>query len=177
MRLSPLLLVLLAGFGSTIASATDFSFAFEAEAPARARLEKLQGSARPPALSLSGWKNSAPLSLADLKGKIVVLDFWATWCGPCIASIPHTNELAEKYKDKVVFIGICNPKGAEKMNETVASKGIKYPVAIDAKGETIAAYAVNSYPDYYIIDQKGTLVVADCANGKVEAVIEKLLQK
>ena len=58
----------------------------------------------------------------------------------------------------------------------VASKGIKYPVAIDAKGETIAAYSVNSFPDYYIIDQNGTLVVADCANDQVEAVIEKLLK-
>lgn len=157
--------------------AADFSDAFEGKAGDRARLEKLQGSVQPPALVLKDWQNSSVLTLAELKGKIVVLDFWATWCGPCIKSIPHTNELAAKYKDSVVFIGICHPKGADKMKGVVETHGIKYPVAIDPAGATIAAYAVNSYPDYYIIDQTGTLVVADCANGEVEAVIEKLLKK
>ncbi len=176
MRFLSLGLIFLAG-GIGLLPAADFSDAFEGGTEARARLEKLQGSARPPALSLTDWQNSQALSLPSLKGKIVVLDFWATWCGPCLASIPHTNELAAKYKDDVVFIGICHPKGSENMKSVVASQGIKYPVAIDAKGETIAAYAVNGYPDYYILDRNGTLVVADCANRQVEAVIEKLLAK
>src|SRR5436309_2703130 len=76
----------------------------------RDKLETMQGKPAP-ALVLKGWINSKPLTAADLKGKIVVLDFWATWCGPCIASIPHNNELAKKFADKaVVFIGICAPR-------------------------------------------------------------------
>lgn len=62
------------------------------------------------------------------------------------------------------------------MAETISKHSIKYPVAVDESGETNNAYAVNGYPDYYIIDQEGRLVVADCANDQVEAVIEKLLK-
>ena len=119
---------------------------------------------------------SEALTLEKLKGKIVILDFWATWCGPCIRSIPKNNKLVEKYGDKVVMIGICHPRGSEKMAAVVKKHGIKYPVAMDPDEGTDKAYVVNGYPDYYVIDQNGKLVVADCANDQVEAVIEKLLE-
>jgi thiol-disulfide isomerase/thioredoxin len=116
------------------------------------------------------------MKLDELKGKVVLLDFWATWCGPCIAAIPHTNELAAKYKDKgLVIIGVCHPQGVEKMAQMAKDKGIKYPVTADKDGTTIKAYKVNSYPDYYFIDRSGNLRIADCANGKVDAAIEALL--
>ena len=71
----------------------------------RELLNEMQGKPAPK-LALKGWINSKPMSLEKLKGKIVVLDFWATWCGPCIASVPHTNEMLKQYTNKgVVFIG------------------------------------------------------------------------
>lgn len=165
-------------FASTSALlAADLSFAFEGDAAKRERLAELQGTATPPALHLKDWQNSEALKLGDLKGKIVVLDFWATWCGPCIRSIPHNNELAEKYKDDVVIIAICAPKGGEKMKAMVKDKGIEYPVAIDVDAQTKNAYGANGYPDYYIIDRDGSLVVADCQNSKVEDVLKVLLAK
>lgn len=148
----------------------------EGDAARRAELAQLEGHPAPE-LQVTGWLNGSAVKLADLKGKIVVLDFWATWCGPCIKSIPHNNELAEKFKGKVVFIGVCHPRGGEKMTETVKAKGLKYLTAWDSAGATIKAYNVDSYPDYYVIDGKGVLRLADCSNSKVEEVIEKLLKE
>ena len=162
---------------ATTASADDFSFAFEGDAKKRERLKDLQGTANPPALQVEGWMNSEPLSLDKLKGKVVVLDFWATWCGPCIRSIPKTNKMMEKYGDKVVIIGICHPRGSDKMAAVAKKHGIKFPIAIDPGEKTDVSYKVNGYPDYFIIDQTGKLVVADCANDEVEAVVDKLLKK
>ncbi len=115
-------------------------------------------------------------SLAELRGKIVVLDFWATWCGPCIASIPKLNALAEKYADKgVVIIGVCHPEGGEKMLDTAKAHKIAYPICLDGRGEANAAYSVNGYPDFYIIDREGRLRGADVINARIEDAIEHLL--
>jgi thiol-disulfide isomerase/thioredoxin len=155
--------------------AKDLSFAFEGNDDLRSRLEKLQGSSEIPELKLRNWMNASAMTLEDLKGKIVVLDFWATWCGPCIRSIPKNNELAERFKDDIVIIGICAEKGSERMQAVVEERGIKYPVAIDEDDQTNEAYDANGYPDYYIIDKTGKLVVADCKNSQVSTVIEMLL--
>ena len=105
-----------------------------------------------------------------------MLEFWATWCGPCIASIPKTNKLRKKYADKgVVIIGVCASRGGEKMKQTAKQHGIEYPVALDADGKAVSAYAVNSYPDYYIIGSDGKLRWGDIANSDVEKAIEHLL--
>ena len=162
--------------GASITHAQDFTFAHEGTPEQRQRLKDLEGTDTPPALELKDWINSEPLSLEDLKGKVVVLDFWATWCGPCIRSIPKTNEMAEKWGDKVVIIGICHDRGSEKMAAVAKKHEIKYPLAVDIKGATGDAYKNNGFPDYYIIDQNGKLVVADCANGQVEAAVDKLLK-
>jgi thiol-disulfide isomerase/thioredoxin len=143
----------------------------------RTAINSLHGKPAPE-LSLTTWTNSKPLKLADLKGKIVVLDFWATWCGPCLAAVPHTNELQKKYADRgVVIIGVCAVNGGEKMADTVKAHKIEYPVALDtgSQGDTLNAYHANSFPDYYIIDREGNLRWGDIANVDVEKAIELLL--
>jgi cytochrome c biogenesis protein CcmG, thiol:disulfide interchange protein DsbE len=141
----------------------------------RAHLDALHGKPAP-ALQTTTWTNTEATSLQDLAGKIVVLDFWATWCGPCIASIPKNNDLAKKYADKgVVFLGVCHPEGGDKMLATATEHGIAFPITLDKEGKTISAYSVNSYPDYYIINRDGTLLAADVANAQVEPLLQALL--
>lgn len=142
----------------------------------REAINAMQGKPAP-ALSVRNWLNTKPLSTADLKGKIVVLDFWATWCGPCLAAVPHTNELQKKYADQgVVFIAICAPRGGEKMERTVKERGIQFATALDTReGDTFAAFKANSYPDYYVIDRKGNLRWGDLKNSDVEKAIKLLI--
>src|SRR5207245_10648264 len=67
-----------------------------------------------PSLDVTNWINGE-VKPADLKGKVVVVDFYATWCGPCMAAIPHNNEMLKKYQSKgLVIIGVCtNKRGQE----------------------------------------------------------------
>ena len=149
----------------------------EGDEKKRARLDGLEGSA-PPVLAVENWINTEALSLDDLKGKVVLVDFWATWCGPCIGSIPHTNELMARHADDgLVIIGVCNTNGGESMASTAKEHGIEYPIAVDIDGQTDEAYRVNGYPDYYLIDRAGVLRIADCKNGSVDDAVAALLKE
>ena len=148
---------------------------FEEGKPDRRKALAALYSAEPPPLKVTSWMNGKPLDLESLRGKVVLLDFWATWCGPCIRSIPKNNKLAETYKDDLVVIGICHDRGHEKMAAVVNDKGILYPVCHDADNVTKTEYLVDSYPDYYLIDREGNLRIADCANSKVEDAIKLLI--
>ena len=129
-----------------------------------------------PALSVTGWINGE-VKPEDMKGKVVIVDFYATWCGPCMAAIPHNNELLEKYKDKgLVILGVCtNQRGQEKMADVVTTKGIKYPTARDPELASQKAWAVHYYPTYAVIDRKGIVRAIGLQPEHVETVVKKLL--
>lgn len=141
----------------------------------RNQLAALEGE-EAPALEVSDWIGAEPTTLADLRGKVVMLDFWGTWCLPCIAAIPDTRALADKYADQgLVVIGVCHPRDVQKMPETVLDHNITYPVCADKTGKTIEAYKVDGFPDYYFIDRAGRLRVADASNDRLEDIVKALL--
>src|SRR5437899_1604976 len=143
----------------------------------RAALNKMQGKLAPP-LMLTNWINSKNLKLDELKGKVVLLEFWATWCPSCIAMIPHHNELAKKYADQgLVFIGICDEDQAQKMPALAKKTGIQYPIAVDIGNATSRRYKCDSTPDFYLIDRKGILRWPDIETDDVEKGIELLLKE
>jgi len=132
----------------------------------------------PPALFIESWHNTAgePLVLDRLRGKVVLIDFWGTWCGPCRAAIPKLKKLWTKHRDRgLVVLGIHTSSKAEKVAAFVESEGIDYPIAVDDAGQTVKAWKVDGYPDYYLIDREGKLRVADLANREVERAVEALL--
>jgi len=121
----------------------------------------------------------------DLKGKVVVVDFWATWCGPCVAEMPHMKELYAQYKDKgVEFVGISldQPEaqgGLDKLKSFVADKQIGWPQYYQGKGwdsDFSTSWGINSIPRVFVVDAEGKLASTN-ARGQLEKLIPELLAK
>jgi len=102
-----------------------------------------------PELVVEKWISKKP----DTKGKFVLIDFWATWCGPCRAYIPTLNDIQKKYADKIVVIGISD-ETAEKV-EAFNDPKISYAEAIDTKGTVKDLLEVKGIPHAILIDPKG----------------------
>jgi cytochrome c biogenesis protein CcmG/thiol:disulfide interchange protein DsbE len=128
-----------------------------------------------PLLELLQWENGQ-VNVEQMKGKVVVIDFWATWCGPCLEAVPHNNELFEKYRRQgLEMIGVCTAEGQENYQQTIKDKGFKYPTARDADLKTAQAWHVLWFPTYAVIDRKGNLRAIGIAGEYVERVVQKLL--
>ena len=140
---------------------------------------------RPPAPDLVGgtdWINSAgPLKLADLKGKVVVLDFWTLCCINCIHVMPDLAKLEKKYPNDLVVVGVHSPKfdnerETKSIRKAVLRYEIAHPVVNDADRKIWDAYNVQSWPTMAVIDPEGKLVGTVSGEGNFE-LIDKVVAK
>jgi thiol-disulfide isomerase/thioredoxin len=124
------------------------------------------------------------VSIKDLRGKVVVIDFWATWCGPCVAEMPKMKELYAKYHDQgVEFIGVSLDQskedgGLESLKKFVKQNGIRWPQYYQGKfwdGDFSKSWGINSIPAVFVVDAEGKLYSVQ-ARGKLEEMIPELLK-
>jgi len=111
----------------------------------------------------------------DLQDKFVLIDFWATWCGPCRRSIPHLNELYGKFKDKLVVIGISDEP--EQAIRTMTDPKIDYTIVSDTQGRTSKAAQVTGIPHAILIDPHGIVRFEGMPHYLEEKSLEKLMAK
>jgi thiol-disulfide isomerase/thioredoxin len=109
-----------------------------------------------PEIKAGAWLNSEPLTLAALKGKIAVIEFWATWCPPCRQSIPHLAKMHQEYKDKgVVMISLSN-ENLETVKPFAEKNGMTWPLGIGSNSGT--DYGVQGIPKAFIVGKDGTFL-------------------
>ena len=149
----------------------------------------LYGKPAPELAGIVDWKNSEPVTLAQLRGKIVVLDFWGYWCGPCLNAMPKLMEVHDAFADKgVVIIAVHDNRIASvaKLNgllETIRERfwegrALPFAVAIDGgpgRGQTHVAYDISGWPTTLLIDREGRLVGEFNPWGELQAKLEELL--
>ena len=125
---------------------------------------------------ITNWLNSKPLKISEQKGKVVLVDFWTYSCINCIRTLPHMNDLQEKFGDKgLVIIGIHAPEfDFEKDEKNVAAAvkrfDIKYAVGLDNNRKTWDSFENRYWPAHYLIDQDGNIVYTHFGEGEYDVM-------
>jgi thiol-disulfide isomerase/thioredoxin len=149
-------------------------------------IDKSQFKKAPEFDKVTGYINTKPINLSDLKGKVVLVDFWTYSCINCIRTIPYLVDWNEKYADKgLVIVGVHAPefefeKNIDNVKAAVEKFGIKYPVIQDNDKGTWNAYQNQYWPRKYIVDSEGYLRYDHIGEGgyaETEKVIQSLLQE
>lgn len=108
-----------------------------------------------PEITLREWITNNHPDVKNLAGKVYVVDFWATWCHPCVEGIPHLIKLTDKYAGKVDFIALSQDKSADVVRKFVREKRINYHVAID--NGTTDWFGVTGYPTVAVVNHLGII--------------------
>jgi thiol-disulfide isomerase/thioredoxin len=145
---------------------------------AQARLLKEQMIGQPVDVQFTAVDGSS-VDLRTLRGKIVLVDFWATWCPDCIREMPEIRQTYQKYKDRgFAVIGISLDKDAQALSSFVARKLISWPQYFDGKGwgnDFATQYGVRAIPELWLINQRGELLSTNILPGQLDQRVQELL--
>ena len=114
-----------------------------------------------PDFTLNNVANGKPFKLSGQRGKVVLIDFWATWCGPCRMAIPHLRELQKEYGPKgFTIVGVSLDQQGEAVVKPFYSQWeMNYPVVVDAYGEVARSYGgIRSIPTAVLVDKQGNIL-------------------
>lgn len=148
------------------------------------QIDKSQFKLAPELAKIGGHINTEPITLADLKGKVVLVDFWTYSCINCIRTIPYLNAWHEKYADQgLVIVGVHAPefefeKNIDNVKAAVEKYGIEYPVVQDNDKGTWKAYENRYWPRKYLVDDEGYIRydhIGEGAYAETEKIIQSLL--
>jgi len=120
------------------------------------------------------------ISLSDYRGKVVLLDFWATWCGPCLSELPNVKRVYKKYRDEdFVVIGISLDSNREQFETFILKQGIEWPQIFDGKGwdnEVSQLYNIFSIPSTFLVDRDGIIRYTNLTGPNLERSVKALLR-
>ena len=143
---------------------------------------KSSESAPAPELASGEWINSEPLKLKDLRGRVVLIEFWTFGCINCRRTLPFVESWHDRYREKgLTVIGVHSPefdeeKNVESLRGQVASLGIRYPVVTDNDYKTWNAYKVEAWPTVFLLDKQGRIRWMRVGEGNYDET-ERLIQK
>ena len=170
------LLLALALTAATVSAVGAADVKFYGSGAERQAADALHGR---PAFELEDvtWVQGGPVKLKDLKGKVVLLDFWAQWCGPCLKALPAVQELEHKYGGKgLVVIGIHSGRGSDELPRFLKERKIKNPVAIEGPSKSNEKrYGTTGYPTFTFIGRDGKIRYADVLPDSLDAAAGNLL--
>ena len=122
--------------------------------------------------------DGSPVDLVNMRNKVVLVDFWATWCGPCMAEVPNVVAAYKKYHSNgFEIIGISLDNNKDTMLKVTREKEMTWPQYFDGKGwknEISSSFQIHGIPSMWLVNKKGIVVTTE-ARGKLDAEIEKLL--
>jgi len=147
------------------------------------RISPIKGDKRAPDFSLKDL-NGREVDIKQFKGKIIFLNFWATWCGPCKEEMPGLEVLHKQFKEKnfVLLTLSVDYEGLKPVQEFVNKHRYTFPVLLDPQGETLDLFEVKGIPTTFVIDKKGRMIgraigPRDWKSPEVFSLINLLIEK
>jgi len=140
---------------------------------------KLLGEPAPEFQTVDKWFPGTPVKVADLRGKVVLIDFWATWCPPCVTATPGLKRLHERMKDQpFVILGISADRSRDAWQSFIVEKGLKWHHYLDERAEIRRAFTIEAFPTYLLLDHEGIVRQAWRGyDGSVDGDIERNAKK